>query len=314
MTHTTSSLPDPHPQAAEAAHAGPASVHAYLNHLAAERRLSPHTLAAYRRDLDKLVRHAGTTPLEALDANALRGAIVKLRAGNLSPKSVARHLSSWRGFYAFACRRLGFPANPCVGLRPPRAAKSLPEALSPDACAQLLDAPASDTLEIRDRAIFELMYSSGLRLAEVVGLDLADIDARTGEARVTGKGSKTRIVPVGTQALAALAAWLPLRHPLARDGVAALFVNRRGERLSPRSVQLRLDRWARQAGLPQHVHPHLLRHAFATHVLQSSGDLRAVQELLGHASISTTQVYTHLDWQHLARIYDQAHPRARRKP
>ncbi|MEW6118705.1 MAG: tyrosine recombinase XerC [Pseudomonadota bacterium] len=285
----------------------------YLQHLAAERRLSPHTLAAYRRDLDSLLRHAGAKPLTELDAADIRSAIVALRAGNLSPKSVARHLSSWRGFYAFACRRLGYPANPCVGLRPPKAAKSLPEVLSPDTCAQLLDAPATDPLDVRDRAMFELTYSSGLRLSELVGLDLAGLDVHSGEATVTGKGRKTRVVPVGTRALAALAAWLPLRHALAQDGVAALFVNRRGTRLSPRSVQLRLERWAVRAGLPQHVHPHLLRHAFATHVLQSSGDLRAVQELLGHASIGTTQVYTHLDWQHLAKVYDQAHPRARRK-
>lgn len=292
----------------------PAPVDAYLNHLAAERRLSSHTLAAYRRDLDTLVRHSGATSLDTLTVDDIRSAIIKLRAGNLSPKSVARHLSSWRGFYAFACRRLGFPANPCVGLRPPKAAKSLPEVLSPDACTQLLDREPEDALDIRDHAMAELIYSSGLRLAELIGLDLGDIDTRAGEARVTGKGSKTRIVPVGAQALSALAAWLAVRQSLIKNDVAALFVNRFGARLSARSVQLRLGRWATRAGLPQHVHPHLLRHAFATHMLQSSGDLRAVQELLGHASIATTQVYTHLDWQHLAKVYDQTHPRARRKP
>ncbi|MCA1979065.1 MAG: tyrosine-type recombinase/integrase, partial [Thiobacillus sp.] len=222
----------------------PAAVESYLTHLAAERRLSPHTLSAARRDLDKLVAHAGDTPLYALTVNDIRAAVVKLRAGNLAPKSVARHLSSWRGFYAYACRRLGYPANPCVGLRPPKAAKSLPDVLSPDACAQLLDQAPDGALEVRDLAMAELFYSSGLRLGELAGLDLPDLDARSGEARVTGKGSKTRIVPVGTQALSALAAWLPLRSTLVRDGVAALFVNRRGERLSPRGVQLRLDRWA----------------------------------------------------------------------
>lgn len=291
----------------------PAAVDTYLTHLAAERRLSPHTLAAARRDLDKLIAHAENTPLDTLTVDDIRRAIVKLRAAGLSPSSVARHLSSWRGFYAFACRRLGFTANPCLGLRPPKAARRLPEVLSPDACAQLLDRPPEDALEIRDRALFELLYSSGLRLAEVVGLDLADVDFSSGEARVTGKGRKTRIVPVGAQALAALTNWLPVRQAQAKTGETALFINQRGTRISPRGVQLRLERWAIRAGLPQHVHPHLLRHAFATHVLQSSGDLRAVQELLGHASISTTQVYTHLDWQHLARSYDQAHPRARRK-
>lgn len=292
----------------------PAAIDTYLTYLAAERRLSPHTHAAARRDLGKLVAHTDGHPLDALTVDDIRRAIVRLRAGNLSPRSVARHLSSWRGFYAFACRRLGFAANPCVGLRPPKAARALPEVLSPDACAQLLNHPPDDALEIRDRALFELIYSSGLRLAEVVGLDLADVDFTAGEARVTGKGNKTRIVPVGSQARTALLAWLPLRQQQARDGVKALFINQRGTRITPRGVQLRLERWAIRAGLPQHVHPHLLRHAFATHVLQSSGDLRAVQELLGHASISTTQVYTHLDWQHLARSYDQAHPRARRKP
>lgn len=301
------------PAAPEDADALPEPVRAYLRHLAAERRLSPHTLAAYERDLGALVRHAGAAPLRDLTPADIRGLIVRLRASNLSPPSVARQLSAWRGFYAFACRRLGFPANPCVGLRPPRSAKALPDVLSPDACARLLDAAAENVLDRRDRAMFELLYSSGLRLAELAGLDLADVDLRAGEAQVTGKGGKTRIVPVGAQALAALAAWLPLRQPLARDGVAALFVNRRGDRLGPRSIQLRLARWAARAGMPQHVHPHMLRHAFATHVLQSSGDLRAVQELLGHASIGTTQVYTHLDWQHLAKVYDQAHPRARRK-
>ena len=291
----------------------PAAVDTYLTHLATERRLSPHTLAAARRDLDKLIAHAGDTPLDTLTVDDIRRAIVKLRAAGLSPSSVARHLSSWRGFYTFACRRLGLTANPCLGLRPPKAARRLPDVLSPDACAQLLDRSPEDALEIRDRALFELMYSSGLRLAEVVGLDLANVDFSSGEARVTGKGSKTRIVPIGAQALAALTHWLPVRQAQAKAGETAIFVNQRGTRITPRGVQLRLARWAVRAGLPQHVHPHLLRHAFATHVLQSSGDLRAVQELLGHASISTTQVYTHLDWQHLARTYDQAHPRARRK-
>jgi len=290
----------------------------YLQHLAAERRLSAHTVAAYRRDLTQLEKLTAARPLAELSITDVRGAIVKLRSQHLSAASVARHLSSWRGFYVFACRRLGYASNPCIGLRPPKAAKSLPQVLSPDACTQLLDgahaAAADDALLARDRAMFELFYSSGLRLAELVGLDLKDVNLQSGDAQVTGKGRKTRIVPVGQQALAALAAWLPLRQPLLHDDTPALFVSQRGSRLSPRNVQLRLERWALQAGLNQHVHPHLLRHAFATHVLQSSGDLRAVQEMLGHASISTTQVYTHLDWQHLAKVYDQAHPRARKKP
>ncbi|MGK2950955.1 MAG: tyrosine recombinase XerC [Thiobacillus sp.] len=296
----------------------------YLQHLAAERRLSPHTVAAYQRDLANLSRLTAEKTLAELDVSDIRGAIVKLRSQNLAAASVARQLSSWRGFYAFACRRLGYSRNPCIGLRPPKAAKALPQILSPDACAQLLAAPAdNDALVARDRAMFELFYSSGLRLSELTGLDLNDVNLQAGEAQVTGKGRKTRIVPVGSQALDAIRTWLPHRLPLMsrRDGIhgethehtAALFISQRGSRLTPRSVQLRLNRWAMQAGLTQHVHPHMLRHAFATHVLQSSGDLRAVQEMLGHASISTTQIYTHLDWQHLATVYDQAHPRARKK-
>ena len=286
----------------------------YLQHLAAERRLSPHTVAAYQRDLDTLSELTAGKPLADLDVADIRGAIVKLRSKRLAAASVARQLSSWRGFYAFACRRLGYPRNPCVGLRPPKAAKALPDILSPDTCSQLLDRVVDDgALATRDHAMFELFYSSGLRLSELVGLDLDDLNLQTGEAQVTGKGRKTRIVPVGQAALDAIAAWLPQRQLLTREPTAAIFISQRGSRLTPRSVQLRLDRWARQAGLGQHVHPHMLRHAFATHVLQSSGDLRAVQEMLGHASISTTQVYTHLDWQHLAKVYDQAHPRARKK-
>jgi len=297
--------------------AEPKPVGHYLQHLAAERRLSPHTVAACRRDLANLTRLVAGRPLAELKVTDIRSAIVKLRSHNLSASSVARQLSSWRGFYSFACRRLGYASNPCLGLRPPKAAKALPQILSPDACTQLLDgstsAAAEDALLARDRAMFELFYSSGLRLSELVGLDLPDLNLQAGEAQVTGKGNKTRIVPVGRQALTAIAAWLPQRLPLARADTTALFISQRGTRLSPRSVQLRLNRWALQAGLSQHVHPHMLRHAFATHVLQSSGDLRAVQEMLGHASISTTQVYTHLDWQHLAKVYDQAHPRARKK-
>jgi integrase/recombinase XerC len=290
------------------------AVDAYLQHLAAERRLSPHTVAAYQRDLANLSRLTAKKTLAELDVSDIRGAIVKLRSQNLAAASVARQLSSWRGFYAFACRRLGYPRNPCIGLRPPKAAKALPQILSPDACAQLLDAPAdNDALVARDHAMFELFYSSGLRLSELTGLDLNDVNLQAGEAQVTGKGRKTRIVPVGSQALDAIRTWLPHRLPLAHNHTAALFVSQRGSRLTPRSVQLRLNRGAMQAGLSQHVHPHMLRHVFATHVLQSSGDLRAVQEMLGHASISTTQIYTHLDWQHLATVYDQAHPRARKK-
>lgn len=291
------------------------AVEQYLQHLAAERRLSPHTTAAYRRDLANLTALTADKPLAALGAADIRGAVVQLRSQNLSAASVARQLSSWRGFYTFACRRLGYPSNPCIGLRPPKAAAVLPAILSPDTCAQLLDGSVNseNALAVRDRAMFELFYSSGLRLSELTGLDLNDINLQSGDVQVTGKGRKTRIVPVGRQARDAVKAWLAQRPLLVAGHLSALFISQRGNRLTPRSVQLRLDRWARQSGLGQHVHPHMLRHAFATHMLQSSGDLRAVQEMLGHASISTTQVYTHLDWQHLAQVYDQAHPRARKK-
>jgi integrase/recombinase XerC len=323
MSEAATPLPNPLLPAGEEANAealcppGCKPVDQYLQHLAAERRLSPHTVAAYQRDLANLLRLAAGKPLAELEVTDIRGAIVKLRSQSLAAASVSRQLSSWRGFFTFACRRLGYPRNPCLGLRPPKAAKALPDILSPDTCTQLLDgaaAPADDdVLLARDRAMFELFYSSGLRLSELAGLDLNDVNLQAGEAQVTGKGRKTRIVPVGKAALDAVAAWLPQRQALLGEPTAALFIGQHGSRLTPRSVQLRLDRWARQAGLGQHVHPHMLRHAFATHVLQSSGDLRAVQEMLGHASISTTQVYTHLDWQHLAKVYDQAHPRARKK-
>lgn len=285
----------------------------YLTHLAAERRLSAHTVENYKRDLASLQDLAKNENLQSLDSTQIRHFIAKLHSQGLSAKSLARRLSAWRGFYRFACKRLGFPHNPCNDLRPPKARRSLPEALSPDACAQLLDPAPDGVLETRDRAMFELFYSSGLRLAELVGLDLVALDLSGGEATVTGKGNKTRLVPVGEKARQALAAWLEVRPEIAKPEEKGVFTNRNGGRLTARQVALRLDRWARKAGLDVHVHPHMLRHSFATHVLQSSGDLRAVQEMLGHANISTTQIYTHLDFQHLAKVYDTAHPRAKRK-
>jgi len=204
-------------------------------------------------------------------------------------------------------------ANPCGGVRPPKAAKTLPSTLSPDEAVRLVSIDDDSDMGVRDHAIFELAYSSGLRISELAGLDVGALDAATGEVRVTGKGSKTRIVPVGEHALKALAAWGGIRARLARPGENALFVGRSGRRVSPRDLQRRIKRWAAAAGIDSDVHPHMLRHSFASHVLQSSGDLRAVQEMLGHASIASTQVYTHLDFQHLAKVYDAAHPRSRRK-
>jgi len=224
-------------------------------------------------------------------------------------------LSAWRGFFTYLMRDHGLTDNPCVGLRAPKSPKTLPQALSPDEATRMVDLPTDTPEAIRDKAMFELFYSSGLRLAELVGLELEAMraDLNAGEVRVTGKGSKTRIVPLGTFAIAALQAWLAVREQLASANETALFVGQRGSRISPRVVQLRMKQWGIKQGITSNVHPHLLRHSFATHVLQSSGDLRAVQEMLGHASISTTQVYTHLDFQYLSKIYDAAHPRAKKK-
>jgi len=293
-----------------------AEVGAYLAELAEQRRQSPHTVAGYRHDLDKLQALAGETALAELQVHHIRRFVAQLHAGGLSGRSLGRLLSAWRGFFAWLGRRGGVAANPCEGIRPPKSPRRLPDALSADEAARLLEGGEDDdpALAARDRAMFELFYSSGLRLAELAALDRDALETvlQDGEVRVTGKRGKTRIVPVGSKAQAALAAWSRERQALALPDEAALFVGRRGKRLSLRMIQERLRRQALLAGLPTHVHPHMLRHSFASHVLQSSGDLRAVQEMLGHASISSTQVYTHLDFQHLAKVYDTAHPRAKR--
>jgi integrase/recombinase XerC len=287
----------------------------YLRSLEHERRLSEHTSAGYARDVGQLLELVPEVPLERIGGAAVRRAAAALHARGLSGKSIARMLSAWRGFFAWLVRHHGLLANPCTGVRPPRSPKRLPKALSPDAARQLLDRTSEGTLEMRDKAICELAYSSGLRLAELLAIDVADARAMLREAAVTvtGTGRKTRTVPVGRKACEAVAAWLEARPQLARPDEPALFVSERGRRLSARAVQSRMRRWALRAGLGTGLHPHVLRHSFASHVLQSSGDLRAVQEMLGHASIATTQVYTKLDFQHLAEVYDRAHPRARRK-
>jgi integrase/recombinase XerC len=286
---------------------------AYLEHLANERRLSTHTAQSYRRDITALMALAAATPLDRLQTRDVRRFVAQLHARGLGARSLARALSAWRGFFNYLGRDHGFRHNPCVGVRPPRSSRKLPQALSPDAAARLMAVGGEGALTVRDKAILELFYSSGLRLSELTGLGLADINFDDATVRVTGKGAKTRIVPVGSFALAALKVWLAARGTLAPAGQDALFVNRSGARLSPRAVQSRLEGWAVKLGLGRRVHPHVLRHSFASHMLQSSGDLRAVQEMLGHASISTTQVYTQLDFQHLAKVYDAAHPRAKKK-
>lgn len=288
----------------------------YLNHLSRERRLSPHTSSNYRRDLVALadfLEKANVPDWKTVDSQHIRLFGMRSHAGGLNPRSVQRRLSATRGFFKYLQREGKATQNPGIDVRAPKAAKRLPGTLDVDAINQLLDIPPEDSLAIRDRAIMELFYSSGLRLAELVGLDPSHLDLADRTVRVLGKGSKTRILPVGRKAIEALRVWLKERVALARPEEPALFVNRNGGRLKPRAIQLRIAGWARRKGLPARVYPHLFRHSFATHLLESSKDLRGVQELLGHADISTTQVYTHLDFTHLARTYDASHPRAKRK-
>ncbi|NBU58596.1 MAG: tyrosine recombinase XerC [Betaproteobacteria bacterium] len=285
----------------------------FVAHLQAERRLSSHTVAAYRRDLGSLLRDAGGLPLTRITPPQLRRVLARQHASGLGGRSLARRLSAWRSFYCWLQRRGEIDSDPCAGIRAPKAPKRLPETLSPDVTAHLVGFDAESFDQRCERALFELIYSSGLRLSEAIGLDVGVIDLVQGTVRVLGKGAKTREVPVGATATATLREWLAVRSQHARADEPALFITRRGRRMGPRAVQTRLGRLAQARGLNQHVHPHMLRHAFASHLLQSSGDLRAVQELLGHASISTTQVYAHLDFQHLAKVYDAAHPRARKK-
>lgn len=298
----------------------------YLGELVTQRQLSPHTVAAYRRDLAELAELAGHGDWARLSHADMRRFAARLHAAGQNPRSIARKLSGWRGFYQWLSLQVSLPANPVDGVRAPRRAKSLPKALAVDDAVQLLEANRHghpEPAELCNRAMFELLYSSGLRVSELAGLDLAYTDGKNGnslgwldleagEVVVTGKGGKRRRVPVGVPAREALAAWLAVRPPAA-DGSPALFLSSRGARITPRVVQQRLKQHAIKAGAPVHVHPHVLRHSFASHLLQSSGDLRAVQELLGHASITSTQVYTALDFQHLAAVYDKAHPRAKAK-
>jgi integrase/recombinase XerC len=302
----------------------------YLGELATQRQLSPHTIAAYRRDLLELDAMAGAAAWEALSHADIRRFTSSLHAGAQGARTIARKLSSWRGFFDWLSQQIPLAANPVDGVRAPRRAKGLPKALSVDDAVHLVSSGAAlrdhpEPDELCNRAMFELMYSSGLRVSELAGLDVAWakpgpgepaplgwLDLSAGEVLVTGKGNKMRRVPIGSHALAAVKAWLAVRPP-ARDGGNALFLSNRASRVSPRVIQLRLARHAALAGTAVKVHPHVLRHSFASHVLQSSGDLRAVQEMLGHSSIASTQVYTALDFQHLAAVYDQAHPRAKAK-
>ena len=294
------------------------TVDQYLDELAQQRRQSPHTVSNYGRDLRLLCALiAETSDIDAfatVRSHHIRRFVAQLHARGLGGRSLARALSAWRGFYRWLGLRGETALNPVEGVRAPKSPKPLPKVLSPDEANRLLDVSPEDAAAMRDKAMFELFYSSGLRLAELATLDVACLEeVRNGEVRVLGKRNKDRIVPVGSQARLALEAWACHRNEMALSDEIALFVGKRGRRISPRVIEERLARLAVAQGLPMHVHPHMLRHSFASHVLQSSGDLRAVQEMLGHASIASTQVYTHLDFQHLAKVYDSAHPRARRK-
>jgi len=285
----------------------------FLSHLRHERRLSEHTAANYARDVATLFELSGANPLADLDVHHARRFVAVLHGRGLQGRSLARALSAWRTFFRYLARDHRFRCNPFQGIRAPKSTKTLPKALSPDEAVRLVALIGDEELTVRDRAMLELFYSSGLRLSELTRLNVADVNFSDETVRVLGKGNKTRVVPVGAYARQALQAWLALRAGLAPVEETALFVDQRGRPMSQRTVQRRVATWATRQGITQHVHPHMLRHSFASHVLQSSGDLRAVQEMLGHASISTTQVYTHLDYQYLAKAYDAAHPRAKKK-
>ncbi len=290
----------------------------YLNH---EKRYSRHTLSSYRRDLDqfsKWLAGDGTSDnhnILSADSLAIRNWVAALHRQGISGKTLQRKLSSLRSFYQYLLRQHQIAKNPAVDVRAPKSPRTLPQTLDAESLTQLLEIPGDSILAIRDRAIMELFYSSGLRLSELTGLNLDSIDLNENTLRAVGKGNKERILPIGRKAVDALQAWIKSRSALLKTNadIDALFISKQGKRISPRTIQQRLNYWQKKQGLEQAIHPHKLRHSFASHILESSGDLRAVQELLGHADISTTQIYTHLDFQHLANVYDKAHPRARKK-
>ena len=291
-------------------------VERYLAHLRNERRLSAHTVAGYGRDLEgwqAFCKEQGIEYWAEVEPHHVRQYVAARHRQGLGARSLQRALSAIRGFYEYLLREGSVRRNPAADVSAPRERRPLPKALDVDQTARLMETPGDDPLTVRDRAMMELMYSSGLRLAELVGLSLNDLELGEGLVLVEGKGARRRMVPVGRTAIDAVREWLKLRPQWAAEDETALFVSRSGRRLSARAFQKRLRQWGIRQGLNQRVHPHMLRHAFASHMLESSGDLRAIQELLGHADIATTQVYTHLDFQHLAEVYDRAHPRARRK-
>lgn len=284
--------------------------------LAVEKRLSDHTVNAYRRDLKKLLEYCEKQSLmlwQGLNAHQARRFAASLHSAGMSPKSIQRVLSAARGLCHFLTRQGQIKSNPFIDIRAPKAARRLPKTLTAEQIVQLVEISPDDPISFRDKAFMELFYSSGLRLSELCDLTLVDLMLDQALVRVTGKGQKTREVPIGSIAIQALRDWLIQRNKLKLVDAEAVFVSKWGRRINPRTIQQRLKHWAKKQGLDQAVTPHMLRHSFASHMLESSGELRAVQELLGHANISTTQIYTHLDFQHLAKVYDQAHPRAKKK-
>jgi len=288
----------------------------FLRHMHLVRRMSPHTIKSYRRDLDCLAKFCDQESIptwQDIQSHHLRGFASQAHARGLNPRSIQRRLSGIRSFMKYLILEGRLKNNPATEISAPQTPRTLPNTLDVDQMAALLEIKGDDAVTVRDRAILELLYSSGLRLAELVELDPADVNLDDAVVRVIGKGEKTRLIPVGRKALAAITEWMQHRPDMAQPEESALFVGVRGHRISHRSIQSRVRYWAKKAGIPQRVYPHLFRHSFATHMLESSQDLRAVQELMGHADISTTQIYTHLDFQHLAQIYDKAHPRARRQ-
>lgn len=287
----------------------------YLKFLNFERGLSPLTRENYARDIKQLLDLSENVALDKLHHTNIRRFVASLHSKGLGGKSIARMLSSWRGFFDYLIQRHGFSNNPALGLRAPKSAKTLPQALSIEQAIKLVDIKNDGLLSVRDHAALELFYSSGLRLSELINLNIDQLDFTEGTVTVTGKGNKTRIVPLGNHAMVAIQEWLKLRANLLtnKPEEKAVFIGKQGRRISARNIQYRLKAWSVKQGINSSVHPHMLRHSFASHVLQSSGDLRAVQEMLGHANISTTQVYTHLDYQHLTKVYDAAHPRAKKK-
>lgn len=289
---------------------------AFIVYLTTEKQLSLHTQTNYQRDLKKFTDYCAAQSLTQLDritAQHIRQMVATFHRKGLGGKSLARWLSAMRSFFAFAIRNGWASNNPADAIQAPKSAKKLPKTLDVDQAAQFVSVSGDSALALRDRALFELMYSSGLRLAEAVGIDVLDVDLQDALVSVTGKGNKARLLPIGKQALAAIKAWLPQRKCLLKTETAALFITQKGTRITHRAVQQRMQQLSIKQGMETPVHPHMLRHSFASHMLESSSDLRLVQEMLGHANISTTQIYTHLDFQHLAKVYDNAHPRAQRK-